>query len=269
MEHFVFPDIDPVALAVGPLQVRWYALAYLAGFLGGWWYAMRLSALDPDRRPNREDIDGLLPWCVLGVILGGRLGYVLFYNLPYYLEYPAEALQIWQGGMSFHGGLLGVAVAVVVFARLKKFSILALGDIAACVAPIGLFFGRIANFINKELLGRVTDVSWGVYYAGDAVRHPSALYEALLEGLVLLIVLGLLIQKDKIRRKPGMLFGIFLILYAASRIFAELFRMPDVHIGFLPGGVTLGQLLTIPMILVGGILIAYARRQNRPEKPIV
>jgi phosphatidylglycerol:prolipoprotein diacylglycerol transferase len=260
-----FPDIDPVALSLGPFQIRWYALAYLAGFLGGWKYAVWLAGHDPQRRPNALDADNILPWIVLGVILGGRLGYVLFYNLGYYLQNPLQIPVIWEGGMSFHGGLLGVAVVCIAYARFHKFSALAMGDLVAAVVPIGLFFGRIANFINGELFGRVTTVPWAIDfpYGGGLPRHPSQLYEAFLEGIVLFFVLLWCWKKPEIRRAPGMIFGIFTIGYAFSRFLVEFVREPDPQIGLILEYFTLGQLLCLPMMMAGGLLIAYARK-NRP-----
>lgn len=262
-----FPDIDPVALALGPFLIRWYALAYLAGFIGGWFYASRLADLDQDRRPNREDIDNLLPWLVLGVILGGRLGYVLFYNLPYYLDNPLQIPFIWQGGMSFHGGLLGVATVIICFARHYKFSPLALGDIIATVVPIGLFFGRIANFINGELFGRITTVPWAVIFpqGGDLPRHPSQLYEAFLEGICLFAVLFICARIPSIRRAHGMLFGIFIVGYSISRFLIEFVREPDVQIGLILQYFSMGQLLCIPMMLAGVMLVLYARKNAKKD----
>lgn len=260
-----FPDIDPVAVAIGPFQIRWYALAYLAGFIGGWLYAGWLADKDNKngevRRPNREDTDNILPWMVLGVILGGRIGYVLFYNLPYFLQNPLHIPFIWEGGMSFHGGLLGVAVVCIAYARYHKFSPLAMGDVVATVVPIGLFFGRLANFINGELFGRITNVPWAMVFPGGGglPRHPSQLYEAFLEGIVLFVVLYWCAQKPAIRRAPGMLFGIFVIGYSVSRFMVEFFREPDVQIGYRFEYFTQGQLLCVPMMIAGALLVQYAR----------
>ncbi|KAA0686148.1 prolipoprotein diacylglyceryl transferase [Azospirillum brasilense] len=254
-----FPIIDPVAIEIGPIVVRWYALAYLAGFLLGWRYCMRL-ARTTDRPPSPQDIDDFLTWAVIGVILGGRLGYVLFYNLPYYLEQPLDALKVWQGGMSFHGGLLGVIVAIVAFSWRRGLAPLALGDLIACAAPIGLFFGRIANFINGELFGRVTDVPWAIMFprGGPEPRHPSQLYEAVLEGLVLFVVLAILVWIPSVRNRTGLLTGVFLAGYGIARIAVEFFREPDPQLGFLFAGATMGQLLSVPLVAVGIGLIAFA-----------
>lgn len=260
-----FPDFDPVALSFGPIQIRWYALAYLAGFLGGWKYAMWIARQPGGpMRPTSEDADNILPWIVLGVILGGRLGYVLFYNLSYYLENPLQIPFIWQGGMSFHGGLLGVAVACIAYARYHKFHPLLMGDLIATVVPIGLFFGRIANFINGELFGRITTAPWGVMFphGGGLARHPSQLYEAMLEGLLLFTVLFVLAKKPAIRRAPGFLFGVFLIGYGLSRLLVEFVREPDPQIGLMLDYFSMGQILCLPMILTGVLLIRYARKNS-------
>lgn len=263
-----FPDIDPVALQLGPLLIRWYALAYLAGFIGGWIYGGWLADRDPDRRPTREDMDNILPWLVLGVILGGRIGYVLFYVLPYtpgqFTSDPLMILRIWEGGMSFHGGLLGVVAAIVSYSLYHKFNPLAMGDIVSTVVPIGLFFGRLANFVNGELFGRPATVPWAMCFphgGAEVPRHPSQLYEAGLEGLVLGAVLFLLARNDKIRRAPGALFGALLVGYGLCRAFVEYFREPDVQVGLLFQYVTMGQLLCVPMIIAGVVIIKYARKK--------
>ncbi len=267
MPGIPFPDIDPIALQIGPLAIRWYALAYLAGFLGGWYYALRLAAADADLRPVPDDIDNFMPWAVLGVILGGRLGYVLFYNLEYYILNPFSIPFIWEGGMSFHGGALGVILAMIGYAYRHKFSPFLLADIVVCVVPIGLFFGRLANFVNGELFGRVTTVPWGVVfpYGGDLPRHPSQFYEAILEGLVLFTILGVMAMRPKIRRTPGVLGGTFLAGYGISRFIVEFFREPDAHIGFLFQYFSMGQLLSMPMALIGVGMILYARKRGLPD----
>src|ERR1044071_8535137 len=208
-----FPAIDPVAIAVGPVAIRWYALAYIAGLLLGWRYCLALA----DRLPlfvRRRDIDDFLVWATLGVVLGGRLGYVLFYNLPYYAAHPIEALYLWHGGMSFHGGALGAVVAIWLFTRARGLSKFAFADIVCEAVPIGLFFGRIANFINGELFGRVSDVPWAMVFpnGGPMPRHPSQLYEALCEGLLLFVLL-LIAERRGARRHPGMVCGLFLAGY--------------------------------------------------------
>ena len=252
-----FPAIDPVLVSMGPFAIRWYALAYIAGILLGWRYVLRLAAMQPGGA-DAAAIDDLVVWMVLGIILGGRLGYVLFYKPGYYLADPAEVLYLWQGGMSFHGGLIGVAAALVLFARHRRLGLLPLADLIACAAPIGLFFGRIANFINGELWGRPSDVAWAVVFprGGPLPRHPSQLYEALLEGLVLFLVLLALWRLTRLRDRPGGIAGAFLIGYGVFRTVVELFREPDAHLGFVVAGATMGQLLSLPLIAAGLWLMA-------------
>jgi len=275
-----FPLIDPVAISIGPFAIRWYALAYVAGLLGGWFYAKRLAARADLwgglRQPKPLDVDDLIVWVALGVVLGGRIGYVLFYNLGSYLSRPLEIFAIWHGGMSFHGGFLGAVLAIVLFARARGLNPLAMLDMAAVVTPIGLFFGRIANFINGELWGRpAPDFPYAVVFphAGPVPRHPSQLYEALGEGLILFIVMIVAARRFGFRR-PGLLGGIFVLGYAIARIAAEFFREPDAQLGFLfgssvqalGGGITMGMLLSIPMALVGaGAIVLAARGYTRPR----
>lgn len=254
-----FPDIDPVALWIGPLPIRWYALAYMAGFLLGWRYALYLAGKTSDQRPNRDDIDDFLPWAVLGVILGGRLGYVLFYNFDMYLQSPLSVFKLWQGGMSFHGGMLGVIVALLIYPSLKKISHLRLADIVCACVPIGLFFGRLANFINGELYGRITDFSLGMVfpYGGPEPRHPSQLYEAGLEGMLLFFVLFVMMKAQSVRSVPGLVSGVFVFLYGSFRFLIEFVREPDAHLGLFDIGLSMGQMLSLPMILAGLGLIVY------------
>ena len=255
-----FPALDPVAIQLGPLAVRWYALAYIAGILLGWRYAVHLAGRPPHVM-GREAIDDFIVWATVGIILGGRLGYVLFYKPGYYLYHPLEIAYLWRGGMSFHGGMLGVILAIVLFARRRGIPLLALGDIVCAVVPIGLFFGRIANFINAELYGRVADVPWAMVFphSDGQPRHPSQLYQALLEGLVLFIVLAVIAHRTELRRRPGLVSGAFLAGYAIARMIGELFREPDAHLGFILGPVTMGQLLSLPMLAAGVYLIATSR----------
>ena len=262
-----FPNIDPVAISLGPFDVRWYALAYLAGFLVGWWYCLRLAGLDDEKRPDRNDIDDFLPWVIGGVILGGRLGYVLFYNFEYYAANPIDALKIWQGGMSFHGGALGVILALIIYPYIHKIRHLRLADCICASVPIGLFFGRIANFINGELYGRVTDSSWGMVFprGGALPRHPSQLYEAALEGGVLFVILFIMMRVEAVRNRPGIVSGVFLAGYGTFRAIVELFREPDAHIGFIGGAATMGQILSVPMILAGAGLVIYAIVKNNAK----
>ena len=255
-----FPAIDPVAFELGPLVVRWYALSYLVGFVAGWRLAIYLARRSPIR-PNGEDADAFIVWAIIGVILGGRLGYVLFYNLPVYAENPLSALWIWEGDMAFHGGLIGMLLAMYIFARVRGFRFLALGDLIAAVVPIGIFFGRIANFIHGELYGRVSDVSWAVTCpaGGGLPRHPSQLYEAFLEGLVLFIVMMVMMRSQRLRARPGTIGGTFLMLYGLFRFLVEFVREPDAQLGFLWLGATMGQILSVPMILLGLALVIFAR----------
>jgi len=264
----VLPDIDPVALSIGPLVIRWYALAYIAGLLIGWAYMRRLAAdarlWGELRRPKPEDLDDLLVFAALGVVVGGRLGFVLFYKPGFYLANPLEILQTWKGGMSFHGGLFGAWLSVFLFARRRGLNPFAMADIAAVVAPLGLLFGRMANFIKGELRGRPTDVPWAIVFpdAGPELRHPSQLYEAGLEGLLLLIVLGVLVRRFGLFR-PGLLAGIFGMGYAGARFFVEFFREPDRYLGFLAGGwLTMGMTLSIPMFLAGLWLVMRALKRG-------
>jgi len=256
-----FPPIDPVIVSFGPFAIRWYGLAYLAGLLLGVYAIRKMAEAKSPHAVSRQQAEDLLVWMVIGVIAGGRLGFALFYEPSYYLAHPLEVITgITKGGMSFHGGLLGVISATIIYARRHGIQLLPLADLVACASPIGLFFGRIANFINGEHFGHVSDVPWAVYFprGGDLPRHPSQIYEAALEGLVLFIVLHLLWRQDAIREKPGILTGVFLIGYGLARISLEFVRIPDGYIGFL----TIGQALSIPMIVVGLGFIAFARRKR-------
>ena len=258
-----FPMIDPVLVEIGPFAIRWYALAYICGLLAGWRYVRHLSALPPTIM-SREQVDDLLVWVTLGVILGGRLGYVLLYQPGYYGAHPLEALAVWHGGMSFHGGLIGVLFAGWLFSRRNGLHPLRVGDAVACAAPIGIFLGRLANFVNSELWGRPTDVPWAMVFPNDQQqlpRHPSQLYEAALEGIVLFLLLFALSRSRALRERPGLLGGIFLAGYAVARMTAELFRQPDAFLGFLAGGITMGQVLSVPLLLIGLFLIVRARRR--------
>lgn len=262
-----FPAIDPIALEIGPFALRWYALAYIAGILLAWRYMRRLVLDDrlwaTQARPTAVDIDDFVLWGTLGIILGGRLGYVLFYNPAYYLANPMEALAIWSGGMSFHGGFAGTVVAMILFAQSRGLSIWTLFDLAGCAAPIGLFFGRIANFVNAELWGRPTDVPWAFVFpgAGPEPRHPSQLYEAALEGALLFVVLRILSHRFKLLQRPGFMAGAFAFGYGLGRSIAEFYRVPDAHIGYLSGFLTMGMVLSVPMILAGAAAMAWAARR--------
>jgi phosphatidylglycerol---prolipoprotein diacylglyceryl transferase len=256
-----FPMIDPVAVQLGPFGIRWYALAYIAGILLAWWLLRRLIQATPGIGTTRQ-ADDFVTWATLGIILGGRLGYVLFYRPGHFLFHPWEIPMVWQGGMSFHGGALGVIVAALWFCRRESLPALSFGDRVAVGVPIGLFFGRLANFINGELYGRASDVSWAMVFPADPFqtpRHPSQLYQAGLEGLAL-FALMLALNTAANRARPGLLTGALIAGYGMARIIGEFFREPDAHLGHLAGVVTMGQLLSVPMLAVGIWLMLRARR---------
>jgi phosphatidylglycerol:prolipoprotein diacylglycerol transferase len=265
-----FPAFDPVLVHIGPFAIRWYALAYIVGILVGWAYAralVRADSLWGGKAPLTVlDFDDFVVWVTLGIILGGRIGYVLFYNLPHFAAHPLEIVQLWNGGMSFHGGFTGCVLAVVLFAKKRSLPILSLGDITCAVGTIGIFLGRIANFINGELWGRAADVPWAMVFpnGGPIPRHPSQLYEAGLEGLVLFAVLLAAMRAGALKR-PGLIIGLFAVIYAVARSFSEFFREPDAQLGFLWGGATMGQLLSIPLFLAGIGFIIYALKHPRTQ----
>ena len=259
-----FPDIDPVVFQLGPLSLKWYGLAYMAGLLLGWLYVKQLLREDRlwpgEKRPFLIDrADDLLIFMTIGVLVGGRLGNVLFYEPVYYLHNPLEIPAVWKGGMAFHGGLVGSILAIVLFARSAGADAWSVFDLCAAATPIGLFFGRLTNFINAELWGRPTDVPWAFVFpgAGPVPRHPSQIYEALLEGLVLFVVLWWLAHARLALRKPGFVAGTFMAGYGLARTFCELFREPDFSVGPLSAGI----LYSLPMILVGLWLICTAGRR--------
>jgi phosphatidylglycerol:prolipoprotein diacylglycerol transferase len=256
-----FPQIDPIALQIGPLAVRWYALAYIAGIVLGWQYALKLCREMP-KLVTPQQMDDFIVWLTLGIILGGRVGYVLFYNPMHFLQNPGEILQLWHGGMSFHGGLGGVLLAMYLFARKRGIRFFALADVVAVCVPFGLFFGRLANFVNGELFGRASDVPWAMVFphGGPLPRHPSQLYEAALEGVVLFAVLWLLMRMGA-RDKPGIISGAFLVGYGLARFLVEFAREPDAQLGYLSFGLTMGQYLTLPMLAFGAALIVWAKRR--------
>lgn len=266
----IFPQFDPVMVHVGPLAIRWYAMAYITALLVGWRLVRRLVTLAP-RAATPEQVDDFLTWATLGVVLGGRLGYILFYQPQLYLEHPLAALQVWHGGMSFHGGALGVVLALALFSWRNGLSFLAFSDRVTVVVPMGLGLGRVANFINGELWGRAApaDLPWAMIFpqAGPEPRHPSELYEALLEGAVLFTIMWLVARNRRIRERPGFLAGLFLFGYAVARSVCEFFREPDAFIGFLPFGTTMGQILCIPMAIAGAGLMAQA--MMRPPRPVL
>ena len=257
-----YPEIDPVLIQLGPLAIRWYALAYIAGLVIGW-QVMRRVCEQPPKLLTALKIDDFLLWAALGVILGGRLGYVLFYKPGFYIEHPLAALTLWEGGMSFHGGLLGVIAAILLFAIRNKVDPFMLSDLVAIVAPIGLFFGRLANFINGELWGRVADPSlpWAMVFrgAGDLPRHPSQVYQFLMEGLLLFVLLWWYARKP---RATGQVGAAFLFGYGVFRFIAEFFREPDAHLGLLSLGMSMGQWLCLPMIVGGAGLWWWLGRRS-------
>jgi phosphatidylglycerol:prolipoprotein diacylglycerol transferase len=267
-----FPAIDPVLISIGPFMIRWYALAYIFGILLGWLYVrtiIKREQLWGGPAPmTAADFDDFVLWVTLGIILGGRIGYVLFYNPSYFVQNPWESIELWKGGMSFHGGFLGCVLAVALFARHRGLSILSLGDLTCAGGTIGIFLGRIANFINGELWGRTTDVPWAMVFpsGGPQARHPSQLYEASLEGLLLFIVLTILISNGALRR-PGFILGAFAFGYAIARSICEFFREPDAQLGFLWGGLTMGMLLSVPLMLAGLALMAAAMRRKSAGQP--
>jgi phosphatidylglycerol:prolipoprotein diacylglycerol transferase len=263
-----FPVFDPIAIAIGPIAIRWYALAYIGGIVFGWLYARALiknERLWGGPAPiSLVQLDDFILWVTLGIIVGGRTGYVLFYNLPFFVAHPAEIFELWKGGMSFHGGFMGCVIAVIAFARVNKISILSLGDLTTAVAPIGLLLGRLANFINSELWGRAADPSlpWAMIFpnGGPLPRHPSQLYEAGLEGIVLFAILAVMVRLGALKR-PGLILGSFIAIYGLARIAGEHFREPDPQLGFLWGGLTMGMLLSVPMVIAGAILIVSSWRK--------
>jgi phosphatidylglycerol:prolipoprotein diacylglycerol transferase len=261
-----FPDIDPIAVALGPVAIRWYSLAYIVGLVAGWRYCRRLAARPP-RAIEPAAFDDFLLWATLGVVFGGRLGYVLFYKPAYFLANPLEIFVLWQGGMSFHGGAAGVILAIILFAWKRGVSWLSLGDLVVCAVPIGLFLGRLANFVNGELYGRAAEVSWAMVFPFDpeqVPRHPSQLYEAFLEGIVLFLLLYFLVRRGWLER-PGAIGGAFLAGYGVARIIVEFFREPDAHLGVLLGFTTMGQVLSLPLVIAGATLIAWGFRAKRAE----
>lgn len=256
-----FPPLDPVAFSVGPFPVRWYGLAYFFGLILTWRYCLRLCRFFPNI--TRKDVEDFLIWGMAGVVIGGRLGHVLFYDLERYIANPVEIFKTWEGGMAFHGGLIGVALAFGLYTWKRHISILSFSDLVVCGIPIGLGLGRIANFVNGELYGRVTDVSWAVLFpvGGYVPRHPSQLYEAFLEGFVLWVILAWCVRVKTLRERPGILTGLFLVGYGAARCFCELFREPEGLWWMGKVVLTYGQLLSLPLLLTGGVLILCSWRR--------
>ncbi len=257
-------NLDPVILSLGFISIRWYSLAYVLGIIIGWWYGKKLISKKTrllEEKFNLKHFDDLITYLVVSIIIGGRLGYVVFYNIEYYLSNPVDIFKIWEGGMSFHGALIGIILGTYIFAIQKKIKILFLLDVIACVSPIGIFLGRIANFINGELVGKVSTVPWSVIFPNIDLmpRHPSQLYEAVLEGLILFLVLNIIFSKEKY--KIGSCSYLFLIFYGVFRIISELFREPDVQLGYIFNIVSMGSILSFAMILSGIIMFYIVKKR--------
>ena len=258
-------SLDPVLIDFGFIAIRWYSLAYIFGILFGWWYGRKLIENRfsiKSEKFNSKDFDDLITYLIFSIIFGGRLGYVIFYNPGYFISNPIDIFKIWEGGMSFHGALIGIVLGTYLFSTKKNLSTLFLLDIIACVSPIGIFLGRIANFINGELVGKITNVPWSVIFPSIDMmpRHPSQLYEALLEGLILFVILRILINKKNYM--TGTCSYVFLICYGVFRVFSEFFREPDSHIGYLFNIFSMGTLLSLIMILFGFIIFNFLRKKN-------
>ena len=258
-----FPNINPVALDLGLLQIRWYAISYVTGILLSWFFILKIIKIKKIDIDN-QTISELISNCIIGIILGGRLGYVIFYNYEYFSNNLLEIFKVWNGGMSFHGGLIGVIIAVIYTSKTSKTSLMLLADLVAVVSPVGIFFGRIANFVNGELYGRVTTHPFGIIFpnGGNIPRHPSQLYEAFFEGFLLFLILLLLLQFKKIIKSSGILTGCFISIYGFFRFFIEFFREPDNHIGLLYLDLSMGQFLCLPMILIGVFFIMFSYKRT-------
>jgi len=256
-------NINPIAFSFGPFDIRWYSLSYIFGILISW-FIINKFLIKHKNDIDSNTVNNLINYLIIGIILGGRIGYVLFYNFEFYINYPLEIIKIWNGGMSFHGGLLGIIISTYIFCMNKKEVFFDLTDLVVLVAPIGIFFGRIANFINGELYGRITENNIGIIFqnGGPLPRHPSQLYEAILEGLFLFIIMFLFWKNKNIRKKQGLLTGIFCVSYSIIRVFCELFREPDYHIGFIIDKITMGQFLCIFLLLFGIFIICKSYFKN-------
>lgn len=269
MGVLAYPEIDPVLVEIFGLPIRWYSLAYMAGLLFGWWWARKVA--ERTKTPvTRTDLDDFLTWAILAVILGGRLGYVLFYKPLAYIENPMTIFRLWDGGMSFHGGMLATTLAIIWFAKRRKIPLYRFADLIAAVVPVGLLLGRLANFINGELWGRATNLPWAMIFPSDPSglpRHPSQLYEALLEGALLFLVLNWFVWRtDIMRRRPGFVVGLFFFGYGLSRFVIEYAREPDAHLGLFAGFISMGQILSLPMILFGLWLMQDSKAALAREK---
>ena len=263
-------NLNPVLIDLGIFQLRWYSIAYILGIILGWIYAVKIIKSTENKQYNfasikKSDFDDLIIYLVIGIILGGRLGYVLFYNPAYYDQNFLEIFKIWQGGMSFHGGLFGVIITTLIFSKNKKINFFKLSDIISCVAPIGIFLGRIANFINGELFGKMSTVPWAVIFpsGGNVPRHPSQIYEAFLEGVLLFILINFLALKKNLIIKAGYVSSFFLIAYSILRIFSENFREPDSHIGYLFNYLSMGTMLSIVTLIAGFLIIFFIKKNEQ------
>nr|WP_257215169.1 prolipoprotein diacylglyceryl transferase [Sphingomonas sp. R-74633] len=269
--HFADLGLNKVALSLGFFDIKWYSLAYIAGILVGWWYLLRLLR-EPGAPMSKKHADDLVFYATLGIIVGGRLGYVLFYGLDRFIQHPLDIFKLWDGGMSFHGGVIGTTLAIILMCRQQKLNWLRVHDYVACVVPFGLFFGRLANFVNGELWGKPADLPWAIVFpgAGDMARHPSQLYEAGLEGVVLFAILWFAFWRTRARYAPGKLVGIFLLGYGCFRFFVEYFREPDAQFDgtIFASFIHMGQVLCLPMIVGGIYLIATAKGRRERVEPI-
>ena len=263
-------NFDPVLIDLGLFQIRWYSIAYILGIVIGWVYANKIIKLTTINKYNFEQIktthlNDLIIYLVIGIVLGGRLGYVFFYNFEYYSQNFIEIFKLWQGGMSFHGGLLGVIVSIIFFSKKIKINFFKFADIVSCVAPIGIFLGRIANFINGELYGKISTVPWGIIFpdGGSVARHPSQIYEAFLEGIILFILINYLALKKQLLFKTGYISGLFLVSYSILRILSEIFREPDIHLGLFFNYFSLGTLLSMLTFIIGLVIIISTKKNEQ------
>ena len=262
-------NFDPILIDLGFLQIRWYSISYILGILIGWIYANRIIKSTTSNEYNfiqitTKQFDDLIIYLVIGIILGGRLGYVIFYNLDYYSQNLLEVFKLWHGGMSFHGGLVGVIISIIIFSKITKVNFFKFSDIVSCVAPIGIFLGRIANFINGELYGKITTLPWGIVFpnAGNLLRHPSQIYEAALEGIFLFLIINYLALKKELIYKTGFISAFFLIAYSVLRIFSEIFREPDIQLGLLFNSFSMGTLLSLLTIIVGLFIVKSLKKNE-------
>ena len=251
-------NFDPVAIEIFSLEIRWYSLSYIVGILAGWYLSKKIFI----NKNIYSKFDDYITYIIVGLILGGRFGYVLFYNFDYYINNAFDIFKLWQGGMSFHGGVLGIILASIIFAKKNNDNVFEYLDAVALVSPIGIFFGRIANFINSELYGSITNVPWAVIFINidNLSRHPSQLYEALLEGLVLFLIL--IYSKNKLSNKPGLISGLFLIFYSVFRFFVEFYRVPDEQLGYIFLNLSMGQVISL-IFMLSGVILFYLKYENR------